>query len=67
MKSRVNSRINNTKGKASNSFRTKVQGYGFCKRSDALGYCMFHQIYVDERLLNNKSCDKCKRFIALIS
>ena len=66
MKTRVNSRINNTRGKKHNSLYVKRQGTRSESRDKALGYCMFHQIYVGEKLFGIKSCSKCKRFIALI-
>ena len=67
MKTRVNSRINNIKGKAKNSFLTKRQGFKSCARSDALGYCLFHQVYVGEKMFSIKNCNKCNRFIVLDS
>ena len=49
MKTRVNSRINNTRGKKHNSLYVKRQGTRSESRDKALGYCMFHQIYVGEK------------------
>ena len=65
-KARVNSRINNVKGKSSNSFITKKQGYHKVDRNKAVGYCMFHSMYVDKVRLEAKKCDACERFIKLI-
>lgn len=65
MKTRVNSRINNIKGKAKNSFRTKIQAHYGCSRNEALGYCMFHSIYINKKTYSMKNCSNCKRFIIL--
>ena len=69
MKSRVNSRIDNVRRKtrSSNSLLTKKQGRFSCSRNEALGYCMFHSIYIGEKTYNYKKCSDCKRFIALIN
>ena len=66
-KTRVNSRINNVRGKANNSFQTKRQAYYGCTRSEALGYCMYHSIYIGEKIYNYKKCSSCNRFIILTS
>ena len=65
-KARVNSRINNVKGKTSNSFKTKIQGVGRVKKESAVGYCTFHSTYVDEKRIEIKHCDTCERFIKLV-
>ena len=67
MKTRVNSRINNIKRKTNNSLLTKKQAHYGCTRNEALGYCMFHSIYVNEKTYSMKNCSSCKRFIILTS
>ncbi len=66
MKTRVNSRINNTKSRHNYSLYVKKQGFKSENRDKALGYCCHHQIYIGERLYELKSCNKCKRYISLI-
>ena len=66
MKTRVNSRINNIKGKTKNSFLTKKQAYYGCTRNEAIGYCLFHSIYISKKTYYAKKCSSCKRFIVLI-
>lgn len=67
MKSRVNRRINNTRGKSNNSLYIRKQGFKSESRDKALGYCCHHQVYVGERLFEIKKCSNCKRFIVLQS
>lgn len=49
MKSRVNSRINNTRGKHNYSLHVRKQGFKSESREKALGYCSHHQIYIGEK------------------
>lgn len=63
MKTRVNSKTNNIKGKASNSFKTKKQGYNSCPIESAVGYCLFHQININTKVAKLKQCKNCPRFI----
>ncbi len=65
MKARVNSKVNNIKGKASNSFKTKIQGSNYVKIENAIGYCLFHQFYVDKKMDMKKKCSNCPKFVKL--
>lgn len=65
MKTRVNSRINNVKGKAKNSFMSKKQGYSKVTIDNAIGYCLFHQYYIDKKLDAKKGCSNCPKFVKL--
>lgn len=67
MKTRVNSRINNIKGRAKNSFMVKKQGIKSETRDKALGYCTFHQVNVGVKTMELKKCNNCNRFIAFIN
>ena len=67
MKSRVNSRINNTRGKHNNSLYVRKQGFKSEIREKAVGYCCHHQIYIGEKIYGIKNCSNCKRFIVLQS
>lgn len=61
-KARVNSRINNVKGKSSNSFLTKVQGIKDNKKNSC-GFCLLHRTNVDKKRLEIKNCIECEHFI----
>ena len=67
MKSRVNSRINNTRGKHNYSLHVRKQGFKSESREKALGYCSHHQIYIGEKIFEIKKCSNCRRFIVLQS
>ena len=67
MKTRVNSKINNTKGRAKNSFLIKKQGYRSEVREKALGYCTFHQVNVGIKMFERKHCEDCPKYIKYVN
>lgn len=47
------------------SLKSKMQGQGYVKKENALGYCMLHQQYVDAGNRKLQRCLICNRLILL--
>lgn len=70
MKTRVNRKINNFRGdtKEAKNHKVKMQHNNPCKREDAIGYCLSHNIYLNWGFIGRAKkgrCIECNYFVKI--